>query len=452
MNQPRLTLVIAILIVLALVAVFFPRGGSNEDPESASGPRERRSAAPPAASAESPRNRTAAAASNRPREPLPAHQVDDLPKFILPLVEGRELTLKGAVKSLMEAYKDACHRSRTEPLALDFALPEDASRRFSFSIERGDFQAALAHLAALAGYTVNTDGLRVSFEPVPADTELYSRTFPVKPGLSEALASQLGRLGLPHDASLAAMAASAGLANPERSLTLSPNGLLLTSLTAPEMLKLETWLATLPAAVQFKASVKWIHTDQPIAIDPRTATREDILEWLRTLANQPGASVVQAPNVTMREMQESTIDIIKGTPTEWTGTRISIEAERGGLSILAKDTTEYRPEDHSTPPVRNTSQSVVRDGEPQLSLVSNRDGSAFYRVLTLERIDATGRPANENDGSEDGPPVAKALPDKPGFVLSPFNNQLIDVRDLPSGSLVRDPTYPASERKIFRIP
>ena len=47
---------------------------------------------------------------------------------------------------------------------------------------------------------------------------------------------------------------------------------------------------------------------------------------------------------------------------------------------------------------------------------------------------------------------ANPVPGKDGFVFSPYNNKLVDVRDIPSGTLVQDPTYPASEKKYFRVP
>lgn len=49
-------------------------------------------------------------------------------------------------------------------------------------------------------------------------------------------------------------------------------------------------------------------------------------------------------------------------------------------------------------------------------------------------------------------PVARSVPGKPGFVFSPFNNKIIDVKDYPSGTLVADPTYPAADKKYFRVP
>jgi hypothetical protein len=49
-------------------------------------------------------------------------------------------------------------------------------------------------------------------------------------------------------------------------------------------------------------------------------------------------------------------------------------------------------------------------------------------------------------------PVAQGVPGKPGYVYSPYNNQIIDVQGIPAGRLVADPTYPAAERKTFRVP
>lgn len=47
---------------------------------------------------------------------------------------------------------------------------------------------------------------------------------------------------------------------------------------------------------------------------------------------------------------------------------------------------------------------------------------------------------------------AMKAPGKEGFVLSPYNKKLIDVRGFAKGSLAQDPTYPASEKKYFRVP
>lgn len=53
---------------------------------------------------------------------------------------------------------------------------------------------------------------------------------------------------------------------------------------------------------------------------------------------------------------------------------------------------------------------------------------------------------------EKKPPVAEAAPGKPGFVRSPFDGKVIDVRGIPAGTLVADPSYSSDEKKYFRVP
>ncbi len=48
--------------------------------------------------------------------------------------------------------------------------------------------------------------------------------------------------------------------------------------------------------------------------------------------------------------------------------------------------------------------------------------------------------------------VANKVPGKDGYVFSPYNNKLVDVRDIPSGTLVQDPTYTGAGKGYFRVP
>ncbi len=48
--------------------------------------------------------------------------------------------------------------------------------------------------------------------------------------------------------------------------------------------------------------------------------------------------------------------------------------------------------------------------------------------------------------------VANKVPGKEGFVFSPYNNKVVDVRDIPSGTLVQDPTYTGAGKGYFRVP
>ena len=49
-------------------------------------------------------------------------------------------------------------------------------------------------------------------------------------------------------------------------------------------------------------------------------------------------------------------------------------------------------------------------------------------------------------------PVAEGVPGKPGFVISPISGKIIDVNDIPPGTLVRDPMISTEQGGIFRIP
>lgn len=73
---------------------------------------------------------------------------------------------------------------------------------------------------------------------------------------------------------------------------------------------------------------------------------------------------------------------------------------------------------------------------------------------TANRNTSTENPGTNPGTPERRPdyPFANKVPGKDGFVFSPYNNKVVDVRDIPSGTLVQDPTYLASEKKYFRVP
>ena len=49
-------------------------------------------------------------------------------------------------------------------------------------------------------------------------------------------------------------------------------------------------------------------------------------------------------------------------------------------------------------------------------------------------------------------PIAVVLEGRPGFVTSPYNGKIVDLREIPAGTLVQDPSFPAAEKKYFRVP
>ena len=94
---------------------------------------------------------------------------------------------------------------------------------------------------------------------------------------------------------------------------------------------------------------------------------------------------------------------------------------------------------------------------------TSADGTSTTGTDTTESsIKPTDKPASSATTSPADKPAttvkkpeysyASKVPGKEGFVFSPYNNKVVDVRDIPSGTLVQDPTYPAAEKKYFRVP
>lgn len=100
-----------------------------------------------------------------------------------------------------------------------------------------------------------------------------------------------------------------------------------------------------------------------------------------------------------------------------------------------------------------------QEGESWL-LVRKADGLVGF--IHRSQIDFEARPATT--GSESGGlasggavrqetehPFGVLLPGKPGYVLNPYTNTIVDVRGLRAGTLVRDPRDPVKDR-AFRVP
>jgi hypothetical protein len=49
-------------------------------------------------------------------------------------------------------------------------------------------------------------------------------------------------------------------------------------------------------------------------------------------------------------------------------------------------------------------------------------------------------------------PMAEPVPGKPGFVKSPNSGNIVDVTLIPAGTVMADPGFPVEEEKFFRVP
>lgn len=119
------------------------------------------------------------------------------------------------------------------------------------------------------------------------------------------------------------------------------------------------------------------------------------------------------------------------------------------------------------PPTRNQAQKTITSPEQQKVQEQRErvkaEEESKKKEAPRETIPDTSEPGASTNPSETAPkppaeekrmdiPVAGKVPGKDGYVFSPFNNKLIDVRGIPTGTLVADPTYPESAKKHFRVP
>ncbi|MGJ8634269.1 MAG: hypothetical protein ACSHX7_10145 [Luteolibacter sp.] len=97
----------------------------------------------------------------------------------------------------------------------------------------------------------------------------------------------------------------------------------------------------------------------------------------------------------------------------------------------------------------------------QQEIQKKREAMKKQEAAKKKQVENIKKTPPKNDNTTSKPPAEKKsndykfanpVPGKEGFVFSPYNNKLVDVRDIPSGTLVQDPTYPASEKKYFRVP
>jgi hypothetical protein len=110
------------------------------------------------------------------------------------------------------------------------------------------------------------------------------------------------------------------------------------------------------------------------------------------------------------------------------------------------------------PPVTLAEQAKLQTQQEELQKAEDeKKKQAEANPQALEQPKENPLPPADREKKIDSPKrtdydFAKKAPGKDGFVLSPYNNKLIDVRGIATGTLVQDPTYPAAEKKYFRVP
>ena len=200
------------------------------------------------------------------------------------------------------------------------------------------------------------------------------------------------------------------------------------------------------------------------------------------LSQQEGTELVTVPSLMNKSGQQALIEIKQGSDDQWTGLELKYNTDYIGLKLASANQTEVRPKEGEGQNQQAEMQLLVYDGDSQITNIGVDDLGHHYQITTSQRIDATGRPLKQNALHNSGTeitresidaiinypnrnpavnpssvstataPVAKAVPGQPGFVFSPYNNQIVDLTGIAPGTLVADPQYPEAEKKHFRAP
>ena len=133
----------------------------------------------------------------------------------------------------------------------------------------------------------------------------------------------------------------------------------------------------------------------------------------------------------------------------------------GVMAALMSACAPYNPNNPSEPVPGADGSTTAPDGTEMV------DSAEQDRIRQAQQ-DAAGNSDGGTSGNPEGsdPPTtggdttttggsdyrrAILIPGKEGFVFNPFTNNPVDVRGIPSGTLVRDPQDPNTEHK-FRVP
>ncbi len=108
-------------------------------------------------------------------------------------------------------------------------------------------------------------------------------------------------------------------------------------------------------------------------------------------------------------------------------------------------------------PNPNGTRGGYPDPAPGQDITSGQQSDLQESRDRISSEPSAGDPAPDPQNPVSEPPprqdyrIAVPIPGKEGFVFNPFTNDPVDVRAIPSGTLVRDPNDPDPDHK-FRVP
>jgi type IV secretory pathway VirB10-like protein len=111
---------------------------------------------------------------------------------------------------------------------------------------------------------------------------------------------------------------------------------------------------------------------------------------------------------------------------------------------------QSQADNKSAPPAAASSKATTAD--TKVATVQNYPKAADQETPDQNQRTRPSQPPVEKVYPKPKHPEAERVPGKQGYVFSPFNNKLIDVREIPPGTLVADPTSSPEEERYFRVP
>lgn len=407
-----------------------------------------------------------------PEGSITTHQPEQLKDFVLTECKGHQVSLRTALKLIDEAYQDACYFSLEKPLKLTYEIDGKSDKLLNFSLKGKSWLGAVKYVAALAGMEAKLEGEKVVLTPLEGADEVKEMNAIIKPELIEELKKSLSDLGewdltvafdpvkdLPELLRKNGIINQAAVSFDDQGrLTIQGNG------NAQERAALEAFAAfATTSSPQIETTTKLITTKNPLEVSKNTLSPTELQELMRQLSQQKGTELLSAPTVLSQNGQDALIEMKQGHGDNWTGLELRYNTDYIGLKMTSANQTELRPQEDGGENQQAEAQFLVYGGDSQVKVLGDDSNGYYYQITTFEVITWTdpdaflnnpngNAAANSPSVSTATAPVAQAVPGKPGFVFSPFNNKIVDLTGIAPGTLVADPQYPAAEKKHFRAP
>jgi hypothetical protein len=473
-SMKKLTMWLGLIALLVLLAVF-PWLLSGRDAHSTDLNEQRESARRKTSEPQFAReqsSRRQAFSQNQSGAFITTHQPEQLKDFVLRECQGRQVSLRTALKIIDEAYLDACYCSADTPLKLKYVIDGSSDKLLTFSLKGKKWLDAVEYVAALAGMKVDRNGQIVTLSALPAALQPKKIHVDVSPDLLEMLEKSLVDLDVVHENVASNLGGKAyrlfrehGIIDGAQIHYDEEAGILTLNGSEQECNALERLMAIHARKPKdISISTTLIKSETPLDLLGGNLDKAKVHEWLSDLNTRDGIEIQPMPSTLMRSGTTGVVEMKSEDRGSWLGVESQYAPELIGLKITSSSQTEFRPDQEGAEHQNLDAQFLVSSGDTQIKSFGNDSVAYYYQASSFRLVDSnilggsilmpvfSTRSIGIEGNNPSVPPVAMPVPGKPGFVFSPYNNNIVDVEGLKSGLLVADPFFPSDEKKHFRVP